>query len=54
MYNFEIVKDYTYLGTFLPKINYQRLKIELQMQVEHMMHFFLYERVNQSQSRKNL
>jgi hypothetical protein len=50
-YNFKIGKEYTYLDTRLTnKMNYQRLKTELQMQVMRMMHFF--ERFNQPQSRK--
>jgi hypothetical protein len=46
-YNFGIVKEYTYLGTLM---NYQRQKIELEMQVMRMMHFFFFERFNQPQS----
>ena len=43
-YNFEIVKDYTYIGLNLTnKFNQDlRLNRELQMQIEHIMYFFLY------------
>jgi hypothetical protein len=42
-YYFEIGKDYTYLGTILTiKTNSdQRMKKELRMQIEHIMHFYL-------------
>jgi hypothetical protein len=40
-YYFEIGKDYTYLGTILTNSD-QRLEKELQMQIEHIMHFYLY------------
>jgi sorting nexin-29 len=43
-YNFEIVKDYTCLGTVLTNENELRPEIEkrIAMQIEHTMHFFLY------------
>ena len=43
-YNFKIVKDHAYLGTIL--INKKELRWEVEkelgMQIEHIMHFFLY------------
>jgi len=43
-YNFEIGKDYTYLATILTNKNKFRPETEkkLQMQIEHIMHFYLY------------
>jgi len=47
--NFEIVKDYVYLDTIVTNRNGLRPEIgkELQIQTEHIVHFFLYRRVSQ-------
>jgi len=41
-YDFEIGKDYTCFGTILTNKNKFRLKKELQMQIQHIMHFYLH------------
>ena len=51
-HSFEAVKDYTYLGTILLKINKdQRLEKELHIQTEDTMQFFLHQRDNQYYSK---